>query len=68
MTVENVYVPYDQTNSKVVNAAGSQTGPDVGLHPWRPLLALGGGLKPTTTSGPGTRTPSSSLTPFSTRR
>ncbi|WP_216699726.1 extracellular solute-binding protein [Arthrobacter sp. H5] len=29
VTVENVYVPYDQMNSKVVSAAGAQTGPDV---------------------------------------
>lgn len=29
VTVENVYVPYDQMNSKVINAAGAQSGPDV---------------------------------------
>lgn len=29
VSVENVYVPYDQMNSKVVSAAGAQTGPDV---------------------------------------
>lgn len=28
-TVENVYVPYDQLNSKLVSAAGAGTGPDV---------------------------------------
>ncbi|HYQ74726.1 MAG TPA: hypothetical protein VER05_06255, partial [Cellulomonas sp.] len=27
-TVENVYVPYDQMNSKLVSAAGAGTGPD----------------------------------------
>jgi multiple sugar transport system substrate-binding protein len=29
VTVENVFVPYDQMNSKIVSAAGAQTGPDV---------------------------------------
>lgn len=28
-TVENVYVPYDQLNSKLISAAGAQQGPDV---------------------------------------
>ena len=48
VTVENVYVPYDQINSKVVNAAGSQTGPDVVVFNGAEaaILALGGGLKP----------------------
>lgn len=48
VTVENVYVPYDQINSKVVNAAGSQTGPDVVVFNGAEaaVLALGGGLKP----------------------
>ena len=46
-TVENVFVPYDQLNSKVVNAAGSQTGPDVVVFNGAEaaVLALGGGLK-----------------------
>jgi multiple sugar transport system substrate-binding protein len=47
VTVENVFVPYDQINSKVVNAAGSQTGPDVVVFNGAEaaVLALGGGLK-----------------------
>lgn len=47
VTVENVFVPYDQINSKVVNAAGSQTGPDVVVFNGAEaaILALGGGLK-----------------------
>jgi len=47
VTVENVFVPYDQLNSKVVNAAGSQTGPDVVVFNGAEasVLALGGGLK-----------------------
>ena len=28
-TVENVYVPYDQMNSKLIAAASTKTGPDV---------------------------------------
>lgn len=48
VTVNNVFVPYDQLNSKVVNAAGSQTGPDVVVFNGAEaaVLALGGGLKP----------------------
>lgn len=47
VTVENVFVPYDQLNSKVINAAGSQTGPDVVVFNGAEaaVLALGGGLK-----------------------
>ena len=47
VTVENVFVPYDQLNSKVVNAAGSQTGPDVVVFNGAEasVLALAGGLK-----------------------
>lgn len=47
VTVENVFVPYDQINSKVVNAAGSQTGPDVVVFNGAEaaVLALSGGLK-----------------------
>lgn len=46
-TVENVFVPYDQLNSKVVNAAGSQTGPDVVVFNGAEasVLALSGALK-----------------------
>ena len=29
VTVENVYVPYDQMNSKLISSAGAQTGPDI---------------------------------------
>jgi ABC-type glycerol-3-phosphate transport system substrate-binding protein len=47
VTVENVFVPYDQLNSKVVNAAGSQTGPDVVVFNGAEasVLALAGGLR-----------------------
>lgn len=47
VTVENVFVPYDQLNSKVINAAGSSTGPDVVVFNGAEaaILALGGGLK-----------------------
>ena len=47
-TVENVYVPYDQMNSKVVSAAGSQTGPDVVVFNGAEtaVLALAGALAP----------------------
>src|SRR5690606_10254881 len=47
VTVENVFVPYDQLNSKVVSAAGSQTGPDVVVFNGAEasVLALAGGLK-----------------------
>lgn len=48
VTVENVFVPYDQMNSKVVSAAGSKTGPDVVVFNGAEAatLALGGGLAP----------------------
>src|SRR5690625_3971495 len=48
VTANNVFVTYDQLNSKVVNAAGSQTGPDVVVFNGAEaaVLALGGGLKP----------------------
>ena len=47
-TVENVYVPYDQMNQKLVSAAGSQTGPDVAVFNGADTstLALGGALAP----------------------
>lgn len=47
-TVENVYVPYDQMNSKVISAAGAQTGPDVVLFNGgeTAALALAGALAP----------------------
>jgi multiple sugar transport system substrate-binding protein len=46
--VENVYVPYDQMNSKLVSAAGAQTGPDVVVFNGGETapLALGGALAP----------------------
>ncbi|GAA4417236.1 sugar ABC transporter substrate-binding protein [Georgenia halophila] len=48
VTVENVYVPYDQMNSKVISAAGSGSGPDVVVFNGAEaaVLALGGGLAP----------------------
>ena len=48
VTVENVYVPYDQMNSKVIAAAGSQTGPDVVVFNGAETstLALAGALAP----------------------
>lgn len=47
-TVENVYVPYDQMNSKLVAAAGANTGPDVVVFNGAEAatLALGGVLAP----------------------
>ncbi|MCM0638585.1 sugar ABC transporter substrate-binding protein [Cellulomonas wangsupingiae] len=47
-TVENVFVPYDQLNSKLVSAAGAQTGPDVVVFNGAEAatLALGGALAP----------------------
>src|SRR6478609_6307623 len=47
-TVENVYVPYDQMNSKLVSAAGAGTGPDVVVFNGADAatLALGGVLAP----------------------
>jgi ABC-type glycerol-3-phosphate transport system substrate-binding protein len=46
--VENVYVPYDQMNSKVVSAAGNQSGPDIVVFNGAEAatLALAGGLAP----------------------
>lgn len=48
VTVENVYVPYDEMNSKVIAAAGSQTGPDVVVFNGAETstLALAGALAP----------------------
>jgi multiple sugar transport system substrate-binding protein len=48
VTVENVFVPYDQMNSKLISAAGSQTGPDVVVFNGAEAatLALGGALAP----------------------
>ncbi|MEJ5943774.1 extracellular solute-binding protein [Pseudokineococcus basanitobsidens] len=48
VTVENVYVPYDQMNNKLISAAGAQTGPDVVLFNGgeAAALALGGALAP----------------------
>jgi len=48
VTVENVFVPYDQMNSKLVSAAGSQTGPDIAVFNGAEAstLALGGALAP----------------------
>lgn len=47
-TVENVFVPYDQMNSKLISAAGAQTGPDVVVFNGADAstLALGGALAP----------------------
>ncbi|WP_158609481.1 sugar ABC transporter substrate-binding protein [Cellulomonas triticagri] len=47
-TVENVYVPYDQMNSKLVSAAGAGTGPDVVVFNGAEAatLALAGALAP----------------------
>lgn len=46
--VENVFVPYDQLNSKLVSSAGAQTGPDVVVFNGADAstLALGGALAP----------------------
>lgn len=48
VTVENVFVPYDQMNSKLVSAAGSQTGPDIAVFNGAEAatVALGGALAP----------------------
>jgi multiple sugar transport system substrate-binding protein len=48
VTVENVYVPYDQMNSKLVSAVGAKTGPDVVVFNGAEAstLALGGALAP----------------------
>ncbi|MBD7917713.1 extracellular solute-binding protein [Cellulomonas sp. Sa3CUA2] len=47
-TVDNVFVPYDQLNSKLVAAAGAKTGPDVVVFNGAEAatLALGGALAP----------------------
>src|SRR5699024_6621963 len=48
VTVNNVFQPYDQLNSKVIAAAGAQEGPDVVVFngaEWA-TLALSGALKP----------------------
>lgn len=49
-TVENVFVPYDQLNSKLISAVGSKTGPDVVVFNGADAstLALGGALAPIT--------------------
>lgn len=46
--VDNVFVPYDQLNSKLVSSAGAQTGPDVVVFNGADAstLALGGALAP----------------------
>ena len=48
VTVENVYVPYDQMNSKLIAAASTKTGPDVVVFNGAEtsLLADGGILAP----------------------
>ena len=48
VTVENVFVPYDQMNSKLINAAGQETGPDVVVFNGAETatIALGGALAP----------------------
>ena len=48
VTVKNVFVPYDQMNSKLVAAAGAKTGPDVVVFNGAEAatLALGGALAP----------------------
>jgi len=47
-TVNNVYVPYDQMDSKLIAAAGAGTGPDVAVFNGAdaPTIALGGALAP----------------------
>ena len=46
--VDNVFVPYDQMNSKLVSAAGAKTGPDIVVFNGAEAatLALGGALAP----------------------
>ncbi len=50
VTVDNVFVPYDQMNSKLISAVGSKTGPDVVVFNGAETstLALGGALAPMT--------------------
>jgi len=46
--VDNVFVPYDQMNSKLISAAGAKTGPDIVVFNGAEAatLALGGALAP----------------------
>jgi multiple sugar transport system substrate-binding protein len=48
VTVKNVYVPYDQMNSKLISAVGAKTGPDVVVFNGADAgtLALAGALSP----------------------
>jgi len=48
VTVSNVYVPYDQLNSKLIASAGAKTGPDVVVFNGAEtaILALAGTLAP----------------------
>jgi multiple sugar transport system substrate-binding protein len=48
VTVDNVFVPYDQMNSKLISAAGAKTGPDIVVFNGAEAatLALGGALAP----------------------
>jgi multiple sugar transport system substrate-binding protein len=48
VTVDNVYVPYDQMNSKLISAVGAQTGPDVVVFNGAETatIALAGALAP----------------------
>ncbi|MDO8106696.1 sugar ABC transporter substrate-binding protein [Isoptericola sp. b441] len=48
VTVDNVFVPYDQMNSKLVSAAGAKTGPDIAVFNGAETatIALGGALAP----------------------
>ncbi|HWI30063.1 MAG TPA: extracellular solute-binding protein [Microbacterium sp.] len=50
VTVENVYVPQDQLNSKLVGAVGTQTGPDIVVFDGYSATTLigGGALAPIT--------------------
>jgi len=48
VTVDNVYVPYDQMNSKLISAVGAKTGPDVVVFNGAETatIALAGALAP----------------------
>ena len=48
VTVKNVFVPYDQMDSKLISAAGAKTGPDVVVFNGADAatIALGGALAP----------------------
>lgn len=48
VTVENVFVPYDQLNPRLISSAASSTGPDVVVFNGADMssLALGGALAP----------------------